>query len=119
MNGRAQGEAASAESLSHVVTFCSATFYGLYTCGWHRLGVDINEIVCYAKQVAFAVAVALEILFHGKLGVMRVVTSQLGFTRPFSIGWFVYKVCCSNCHIHARKTEKQKTKNDRQERLLF
>ena len=27
-------------------------------------------------------------MYYGKLGVMRVVTSQLGFTRPFSIRWF-------------------------------
>ena len=41
-------------------------------------------------------SVAMEIVY-GKLGAIRVVTSQLGFARPFSIRFFC-KVCCSNCH---------------------
>ena len=42
-------------------------------------------------------SVAMEIVY-GKLGAIRVVTSQLGFARPFSIRFFC-KECCSNYHF--------------------
>ena len=37
-------------------------------------------------------------IVYGKLGAIRVVTSQLGFARSFSIRFFLMGKCCSNCH---------------------
>ena len=34
-----------------------ATFYGLYTCGSHRLDVEKDASVCYAMQVSCATEV--------------------------------------------------------------
>ena len=45
-------------------------------------------VMCY-----FSVAMKI---VYGKLGAIRVVSSQLGFERPFSIRFFCKK-CCSNC----------------------
>ena len=34
----------------------AATFYGLCTCGWHRLSGDRNGIVCFAVEAAYVIS---------------------------------------------------------------
>ena len=39
----------------NVVGIRAATFYGLCTYGWHRLGTDKNGIVYFAVEAAFVI----------------------------------------------------------------
>ena len=54
--------------------------------------MDKDGVVCFANTgVMCYFNVAMEIVY-GKLGAIRVVTSQLGFARPFSIRFFCRNV---------------------------
>ena len=38
-----------------MVTIRRATFYGLYTCGWHGLGADKDGTLYFAVEAAFVI----------------------------------------------------------------
>ena len=57
---------------------------------WTMSSQSKRENIIVRKQIKNLEPKKAEIYFHGKLGVMRVVTSQLRLTRPFSLDVFFY-----------------------------